>query len=121
MPTELPPFCPQCGRRPQDCTTTVQAEWRAQEETLCPLCTRNWAKVGPAPVEGRCAGCGAKKKATALKEGVCARCRRTGVSAPSLFDEPEPTVDQLVTDYLDRAMGLTVTPALHAPGDDPHA
>ncbi len=91
MPAELPPICPQCGRRPQDSTITVQIAWKAQEETLCPLCVRHWAKTGPAPVEGRCAGCGARKKASALKADLCARCRRTGVQAPSLFDCHTPS------------------------------
>lgn len=98
MPEQMPALCPQCGRRPQDCTTTVRLAWEAQEETLCPMCVHRWSKAGPNHVQGRCAGCG--RHTDALTEGVCSRCTKTGVSAPTLF---------------------AVTPPSHTPGDDPHA
>ncbi len=89
MPAELPPMCPQCGRRPQDCTTTVRMAWEAQDETLCPLCVRHWAKTGPNPVGTRCAGCG--RKTSALRGDLCSRCRAIGVEVMPLFGDPLPT------------------------------
>ncbi len=85
MPEPLPPMCPECGRRPQDSTTSVVTEWREQEQVSCPVCVHRWAQTRPRPVQGRCAGCG--RRTEALKDGVCSRCELNGVHALSLFGE----------------------------------
>jgi hypothetical protein len=85
MPDQLPPMCPQCGRRPQDSTTTIRTQWEAQAEELCPLCVRHWAKTGPQKVGTRCAGCA--RSTTALKAGICARCTKARITVLTLFDD----------------------------------
>lgn len=79
--------CKGCGRFGWGMTAKSREAW-AKRDYAPDQCERCVAKFrGPAPRNRnpKCGGCGKSKPSNALTAGVCKKCAKGGLSAPTLF------------------------------------
>lgn len=84
---DKPRQCASCHRNMEMFNRPLQLEWveRTYAHDICPVCITKFVGSPKTTERPRCAGCGARKAASALSNNVCKTCKDKGVSAPTLF------------------------------------